>query len=53
MEAERLPNSAAPPLSYALTAEAIPGGYLVKDGDGATLAYVYGKDPDRISASQL
>jgi len=36
------------------TAEAIiPGGYLVKDGDGVTLAYVYGKEPDRISASQL
>ena len=38
----------------ARTAEAIiPGGYLVKDGDGVTLAYVYGKEPDRISASQL
>jgi len=54
-EAERLPNS-APPAAFlrTRTAEAIiPGGYLVKDGDGVTLAYVYGKAPDRISASQL
>ena len=28
MDAERLPNSAPPPLSYALD-EASPGGYLV------------------------
>ena len=54
-EAAILPNSAPPPLSYA------PGppkplfraDMLVKDGDGVTLAYVYGKEPDRISASQL
>ena len=53
-EAARLPNSAPPAFLRTRTAEAIiPGGYLVKDGDGVTLAYVYRKEPDRISASQL
>jgi len=34
------------------TAERIPGGYLVRDGNGVALAYVYGRDPDQISVSE-
>lgn len=34
------------------TAERIPGGYLVRDGNGMPLAYVYGRDADRISVSE-
>src|SRR5690242_18682273 len=35
------------------TAEAAPGGYLVKDGNKLPLAYVYGGTPSRINALKL
>ena len=35
------------------TAEAAAGGYLVKDGNDLPLAYVYGRNPTRINASEL
>jgi hypothetical protein len=34
------------------TVERIPGGYLVRDGNGMPLAYVYGRDAERISVSE-
>ena len=53
-EAARLPNSAPPPLSYA---PGPPRPLFRADISSKTamgsLAYVYGKEPDRISASQL
>ena len=41
-----------PPFPKPWTAERIPGGYLVRDGNGMPLAYVYGRDADRISVSE-
>jgi hypothetical protein len=34
------------------TVERIAGGYLVRDGNGMPLAYVYGRDAERISVSE-
>jgi hypothetical protein len=34
------------------TAERIPGGYRIRDGSGMPLAYVYGRDAERISVSE-